>query len=76
MIDDFTDLLNEDGKDALLVTIYALKRKMASQFKAIEQVDVDIIMKCMKDPSCLFLRQQLQMDTFQEMDPEAEIPMG
>ena len=54
-MEDFRDLIREDRKDALKVMVKALKRKMTSQFEEMKNADIEVILKCVKDTSCLTL---------------------
>ena len=54
-MEDFRDLIKEDRKYTLKVMVNALKRKMTSQFEEMKNADVQVILGCVKDTSCLTL---------------------
>lgn len=56
--------------------VQGLKRKMAAQVKKMEGTDVKIIMKLIKDLSCIFPHQQLQSDMVMATDPDQDVPSG
>ena len=55
IIDDFKELINEDCKDALHITVQALKQRMAKLWPHMEDADSEAVIKCMKEPSCVIL---------------------
>ena len=75
-MEDFRDLIREDRRDALKVMVKAFKRKMSSQFKEMKNTDVEVILKCIKDTSCLTLQQSLEEGQVTETDPDEDIPEG
>ena len=76
IIGGFHQLLNEDRKDALPVTIQLLKRHTGSMFEKMKMADVDMVIACIKDPNCAYLWEMLQMDMVQDVDPNEEPPLG
>ena len=75
-MEDFRNLIREDRKYTLKVMVKALKRKMASQFKEMKNADVKVILKCVKDTSCLTLQQSLEEGQVAKTDPDEDIPEG
>ena len=43
-MDEFKDLVREDQKDALKVTVKALKRRMVAQFEEMKNTDVEVVL--------------------------------
>ena len=72
----FKEAVLEDRKDTLLSAVNLLKRKMTGQFEQMWPADVDMVMRTIKDPRCLMLRQSMEMDQVVEMDPDEDIPTG
>ena len=68
-MEEFRDLIREDRKDRLKVMVKALKRRMTLQFKEIKNADVKVILKCIKDTSCLTLCQLLEEGQVIKTDP-------
>ena len=52
---EFKDLVREDRKNVLKVTIKSFKRCMVAQFKEMKNADVEVVLHCVKDASCLAL---------------------
>ena len=59
IFEDLEELLLEDNKDTLLSAIYRLKKLMECHWKQMGDVDVDVVVKAIKDPAYLHLRQHL-----------------
>ena len=55
IISDFHQLLNEDRKDTLLLTIWSLMRHTSGMFREMKMADVDTIISCIKAPNCTYL---------------------
>ena len=70
----FKEAVLEDRKDTLLSVVNLLKRKMTAQFEQMRLVDVDVVMRMIKDPRCLTLHQSMKMGQVVEMDPNKDIP--
>ena len=76
MMAEFKDLIREDQKDALKVTVKALKKRMVAKFDEMKSTDVEVILHCVKDTSCLTLHQLLEQSWMIETDPDEDIPKG
>ena len=76
VMQDFCDLVHEDRKDALRVTVNALKRKMVTVFPCMQNANVETVLGCVKDNRCLTLRQIMETDTVQETHPEDDVLTG
>ena len=55
----FSDLLVDDRKDALRSTITSLKKLMVKHWHQMSEADIEVIMKLIHDPSCMYLCQHL-----------------
>ena len=73
-MEEFRYLIREDRKDALMVK--ALKRRRTSQFEEMKNADVEVVLRCIKDTSCLTLCQSLEEGWVIEMDPGKDVPEG
>ena len=88
IMDRFCKLLREDKHDALQTMVQTLQNDalqtmvqtlqnlMASVFREMHTADVNMVMACMKDPSCTYLRRTHQGDTIQSINPEEEVTSG
>ena len=72
---DFKELLKEDHKDALVVTIRALKRHMVRSWDQMVAAEVDAVIHTIHKPSCVILHQSLKEGGVTVVDPE-EMPSG
>ena len=72
----FKELVLEDQKDALLVTINTLKWNMMAIFEQMRPADVDIVLQTIKDMRCLSFQQMMESDTVLETDPDDDVPTG
>ena len=72
----FSDLLADDRKDALRSTITSLKKLMVKHWCQMLEVDIEVIMKLIHDPSCVYLHQHLTTKGVDVTEPVTEIPEG
>ena len=72
----FSDLLADDRKDALRSTIASLKKLMAKHWCQMLEADIEVIMKSIHDPSCVYLCQHLTTEGVDVTEPSIEIPEG
>ena len=72
----FSDLLADDRKDALRSTITSLKRLMAKHWCQMLEANIEVIMKSIHDPSCVYLCQHLTAKGVDITKPTTEIPEG
>ena len=49
---------------------------MCQQFDSMRAASTDIIIACVKDPKCVYVKESLQEDTVKVTDSEEEIPSG
>ena len=72
----FSDLLADDCKDALRSTIMSLKKLMVKHWQQMSEADVEVVMKLIHDPSCIYLCQHLTTEGVNIMEPVTKIPEG
>ena len=73
IFNDFKELLKEDHKDALVVTIWALKRHIVKSWDQMVAAEVDAVICTIHEPSCVTLCQSLEEGGVTVVDPE-EMP--
>ena len=76
IIDMFSDLLADDHKDALRSTIMSLKKLMVKHCQQMAEADVEVVMKSIHDPSCVYLCQHLTTEGVNVMQLVTEVPEG
>ena len=76
IISNFHQLLNEDKKDALHITIWSLKRHNGNMFEKMKTIDIKTVVACIKDPYCTYLRETLQTESVQSIDHDEDLPSG
>ena len=52
---DLKELLNEDGKDALIVMIHVLKKWMSQLWTHMAEADPNVVLHCIIELSCVTL---------------------
>ena len=72
----FSDLLADDQKDALRSTITSLKKLMVKHWHQMSEADIEVILKLIHDPSCVYLCQHLTTKGVDIAEPVTEIPEG
>ena len=72
----FSDLLADDCKDALRSTIMSLKKLMVKHWQQMAEADVEVVMKSIHDPSCVYLCQHLTTEGVDVTELATEIPEG
>ena len=72
----FSDLLADNRKDALRSTITSLKKLMVKHWCQMSEADIEVIMKSIHDPSCMWLHQHLTTKGVDMTEPSTEIPEG
>ena len=75
-MDTFSDLLADDHKDALRLTIMSLKKLMVKHWRQMAEADVEVVMKSIHDPSCVYLCQHLTTEGIDVMELAMEVPEG
>ena len=76
IFENFKDLLKEDDKNALRSTISEVKRHMMRQFSSMAAADIDIVMACIKDCTCSYMRSIEHQEGATSVDPDDDIPSG
>ena len=76
IFDHLSTLIHKDMKDALGQTIKNFKKLVASQWEMMGDVDVDVILCMIKDPTAVYLHQHLTRGGVKVVDPPEEIPTG
>ena len=72
----FSDLLANNQNDALRSTVTSLKKLMAQHWCQMSEADVEVVMKSIHDPSCVYLDQHLTTKGIDVSEPVTEIPEG
>ena len=72
----FGELLTSDVKDALRKMVTSLKKVMAKHWGGMAEVDVNNVVKTIRDPSCLHLCQFLSTGGIAVTEPASDIPEG
>ena len=76
VFDHLSVLIHQDTKTALSQTIQNFKKIIARQWESMGDADVDIILRTIKDPTALYLRQHLMAGGVEVVDPPEELPSG
>ena len=76
VFDHLSVLIHQDTKTALSQTIQNFKKIIARQWESMGDADVDIILRVIKDPTALYLRQHLMAGGIEVVDPPEELPSG
>ena len=72
----FIDLLADDRKDALRSTIASLKKLIAKHWCQMLEANIEVVMKSIHDPSCMYLHQHLTTEGVDMTETSIEIPEG
>ena len=59
IMNTFSDLLADNRKDALRSTVTSLKKLMVKHWQQMAKAYVDVVLKSIHDPSCVYLHQHL-----------------
>ena len=76
IMDTFSDLLVDDHKDALRSTVTSLKKLMVKHWWQMAEADVDVVLKSIHNPSCIYLHQHLTTKGIDVMELVTEVPEG
>ena len=76
IMDAFSDLLVDDCKDALRLTITSLKKLMVKHWWQMAEADVEVVLKSIHDPSCVYLHQHLTTEGVNVTELVTEVPEG
>ena len=73
IFDHLSELIHEDKKDALGMTIRNFKKLVVKQWEIMGDADIDIILRTIKDPAAVYLCQHLTRGGVEVFDPPEEI---
>ena len=76
IFENFKKLLKEDDINALRSTISEVKQHMMRQFSSMAASDINIIMACIKDRTCSYLRSIEHQEGATAVNPDDDIPSG
>ena len=76
IMNTFSNLLADDCKDALRSTITSLKKLMVKHWQQMAEADVDVVLKSIHDPSCVYLHQHLTTKGVNVTEPATDVPEG
>ena len=76
IIDMFSDLLDDNHKDALRLTVMSLKKLMVKHWQQMAEADIEVVMKSIHNPSCVYLCQHLTMEGIDVTELVTEVPEG
>ena len=76
IMDTFSDLLADYHKDALRSTVTSLKKLMVKHWQQMAEADVDVVLKSIHNPSCIYLHQHLTTEGVNMTEPVTEVPEG
>ena len=76
IMDTFSNLLADNCKDALRSTITSLKKLMVKHWWQMLEANVDVVLKSIHDPSCIYLHQHLTTEGINMTEPATEVPEG
>ena len=76
VFDHLSVLIHQDTKTILSQTIQNFKKIIARQWESMGDADVDVILRTIKDPTALYLRQHLMAGGIKVVDPPEELPSG
>ena len=72
----FSDLLEDDRKDALRSTIMSLKKLMVKHWWQMAEADVDVVLRSIHDSNCVYLQQHLTTEGVDMAEPVTDVPEG
>ena len=76
IFDHLSILIHKDTKTALSQTIQNFKKVVTKQWESMGVADTDVVLRTIKDPTALYLRQHLMAGGIEVVDPPEEIPSG
>ena len=76
VFDHLSELIHQDTKTALGQTIQNFKKIVVRQWATMGDADVDVILKTIKDPTAVYLRQHLTSRGVEVVDPPEDLPTG
>ena len=72
----FSNLLVDNQKDALRSTITSLKKLMVKHWQQMAEANVDVVLKSIHNPSCVYLHQHLTTEGVDVAELVTDIPEG
>ena len=72
----FSDLLMDDHKNTLRSTIMSLKKLMVKHWQQMAKADMDVVLKSIHDPSCVYLCQHLTPEGVDVTELATDVPEG
>ena len=76
VFDHLSELIHQDTKTALSQTIQNFKKVVTKQWDSMGAADTEVVLRTIKDPTVLYLRQHLMAGGIKVVDPPEEIPSG
>ena len=76
IMNTFSNLLADDHKDALRSTVTSLKKLMVKHWWQMAEADVDVVLKSIHDPSCVYLHQHLTTEGVNVAELATDVPEG
>ena len=76
VFDHLSELIHQDTKTALSQTIQNFKKVVTKQWDSMGAADMEVVLRTIKDPMALYLRQHLTAGGIEVVDPPEEIPSG
>ena len=76
IFDHLSTLIHEDSKDVVAQTIRNFKKIVAKQWEMMGDVDIDVVLHTIKDPTAMYLCQHITRGGVKVVDPPEEIPTG
>ena len=74
IFDHLSELIHEDKKDALGMTIRNFKKWIVKQWATMGDADIDVVLHTIRDPAAVYLRQHLTRGGVDVFNPPEDIP--
>ena len=76
IMNTFSNLLADDHKDTLRLTVTSLKKLMVKHWWQMAEADVEVVLRSIHDPSCVYLCQHLTTEGIDVTELATEVPEG
>ena len=76
IFDHLSELIHEDKKDTLGMTIQNFKKWIIKQWVTMGDADIDVVLCTIRDPATVYLQQYLTRGGVNVFDPPEDIPSG
>ena len=76
IFDHLSELIHEDKKDTLGTKIQNFKKWIVKQWVMMGDVDIDVVLCTIRDPTAVYLRQHLTRGGVDVFNPPEDIPSG